>query len=111
MSEHLTSEQIDRFVAGDAGPDQEPHERSCPLCREQIEHLRATLGVFRTSVRTWSDSQASKQELLIASAIQPSLGWRFRFRWAAATVALVSAILLPLYKTASDQRLEAQISQ
>src|SRR5580658_6771217 len=48
---HLTSQQISQYLAGDLTPEQEVHAHECPQCGERLARLESSLSHFRSSVR------------------------------------------------------------
>ena len=77
MNQHLSSEQISRWIAGERSPREERHARECPQCRAELERLENAFSLFRDSGRRWSDhwfaSPAERSPL--RSRRRASLGW------------------------------------
>ena len=56
MNQHLSSEQISRYLAGDATLEEAVHARKCTVCSSQVARLSSPLSLFRSAVRDWSDN-------------------------------------------------------
>src|SRR5262249_4457548 len=56
MNQHLSSEQISKYLAGGATLDEAVHARKCDICSAEIARLNSRLSLFRSAVRGWSDS-------------------------------------------------------
>ena len=56
MNQHLSSEQISRYLAGAAPLEEAIHARKCAICSAEVARLSAPLSLFRSAVRGWSDS-------------------------------------------------------
>jgi hypothetical protein len=56
MNQHLSSEQISRYLAGGATLDEAVHARKCTICSTEVARLSSRLSLFRSAVRDWSDS-------------------------------------------------------
>lgn len=48
---HLSSQDISRYLVGDLTPDLERHAHDCAQCGARLTHLEASLSQFRSSVR------------------------------------------------------------
>jgi periplasmic protein TonB len=56
MNQHLSSEQISKYLAGDATLEEAVHARNCHVCSAEVARLSSPLSLFRSAVRGWSDS-------------------------------------------------------
>jgi len=57
VSEHLTSQQVAEWLAGDPPAAAARHARECAACRSEVESLRETMTQFRESGRLWRAHQ------------------------------------------------------
>jgi TonB family protein len=55
MNQHLSSEQISRYLTGDATLEEAVHARKCTICSAEVARLSSPLSLFRSAVRDWSD--------------------------------------------------------
>lgn len=54
MKQHLSSEEISAWLAGEPAENAARHLRECLACRAEVEGLRDTLAQFRESGTRWS---------------------------------------------------------
>jgi hypothetical protein len=106
MNAHLSSDEIDRLVVGDASPEEEEHVRVCNECRAELMRLRETLSLFRDSLQYWS--QETRGAVVPDRMWDASTGWIMPLRWVMAAGVLIVLLTLPLYKNARDRRRAAQ---
>ncbi len=106
MNQHLSSEQIARWMAGERSPAEEQHVRECPECGAELARMEAALELFRGSVREWSEDSSAQAQTFVPVR----RGWRFQpMRWALACVVLLMLAAIPVYRnTAAKQRQAAQ---
>jgi periplasmic protein TonB len=55
MKQHLSSEQISRYLIGDTSPQETRHVGDCAACSVELARLKSSFSEFRGSVRKWSD--------------------------------------------------------
>jgi hypothetical protein len=96
MSNHLSQDQFETCVLGQAGPSELEHIRQCPECSAEVERFSKGTALFRRVVQDVpGDSGALKDRefatLPHASAGIP--GWS----WTLAAATLVAAIVLPFF--------------
>jgi hypothetical protein len=106
MNQHLTAEQICRWMAGDGAKQDEQHLRQCAQCAAELARLEEVVAQFRTSIRGWS----SQQRGAAVPSGWPPEGMRRSprpqpFRWALAAALLILAAV-PIYKNARDRQRE-----
>jgi hypothetical protein len=97
MIEHLTSEQISRWLAGDSTSDMGRHLLQCAQCAAKAGRLKGLLTEFHTSAVVWSDAQKGAtppahwepEEPLRAHA-------RGMWRWKLAAAALAVVLAVPV---------------
>jgi len=100
MNQHLSSEQISRWIAGERTNEQERHASACPQCRAELDHLENALSLFRDSGQRWSDywyRSARQNDSIDAQhgAGQRSLQWgKLRLAGVLATFVFVAAFLI-----------------
>jgi hypothetical protein len=109
MKEHLSSEQISKWIAGDRNPDDEQHLRECAQCSTEVARMDELLTEFRSSVVSWI---ARHQGAGVPNRWQP-LERRHSYaggtlRWKLVAAALCTAIALPIGKYACDRQREAE---
>ena len=124
--QHLSTEQISLWLAGERGAEQHRHLMQCAECAGELAKIQATLACFRNSARDWSaqqdrfeharfeharfeharfeqnrfDSHRDWQRKKAASAGLP-------VRWALAAAALIVLVLaaIPLYRNSQAREL------
>lgn len=108
MNQHLSSEQIARWMAGERRPAEEQHARQCPECGAELARMEAALSLFRGSVREWSDqSSAQAQEF-----VPVRRRWGFQpMRWAVACVVLLMLAAIPVYRNANEKQRQADLAK
>jgi hypothetical protein len=111
MSQHLSSQQISRWMIGERTPQEEQHARECPECGAELARLEAALALFRGSVRHWSDGQsravppgAGRIALARRSRTQP-------IRWASVAAALLVLAAVPVYRNVQEKQRQAEIAR
>lgn len=98
MKEHLTAQEISRWLVEGPAPECEEHLRECGRCRAALAEARAPLSVFRAAMVEWSDQQPLTP--VRDSVSWPGLRARTHFmNWApafgvAAAVAVLAAFLV-----------------
>jgi hypothetical protein len=55
MSEHLSSEQLSWWIAGERSAAAESHVHACAACRDELVRCREALALFRESGEQWSN--------------------------------------------------------
>lgn len=96
MSNHLSQNQFETCVLGEAGASELEHIRECGECTAELERFSEGVALFRRAVQDIAyDSDALKVEafgtLPHASAGIP--GWS----WTLAGAALVASLVLPFF--------------
>jgi hypothetical protein len=107
--DHLSTDQISKFVVGDATPEEIRHAAHCSDCSSHVMRLRETLSVFRESVHQWtlSTGGSAPRTAFLQSG---RTAYRMRsLRWALA-LALIVLIAIPVYETINERhrRMEAE---
>jgi periplasmic protein TonB len=57
MNQHLSSQQISRYLVGDLTPAEEVHAHDCPQCGARLAQLETSLSHFRSSVRNLKETK------------------------------------------------------
>jgi hypothetical protein len=111
MSQHLSSQEISRWMMGERTPQQEQHVRQCPQCGAELARMEAALALFRGSVRQWSGRQSRAEPPGIGS-ILPARGSSTQpMRWALVAAMLFVLAAVPIYRNAQDRQRQAEIAR
>jgi len=104
MNQHLTSEQISNWLAGERTPQQESHLRECPVCAGEVARIQTTLQSFGATVDRLSEQQmrGAPQSVRQLAAVRPQT--TRPLRWALAVAALSIAVGLPFYERTMNER-------
>jgi len=106
MNQHLSPEQIDRWMAGERPAASEQHTRECPECRAKIAKYEGTLSQFRGAVHEWSEQQSTQT---VWKAGASPRRWTFQpMRWALAGVALLLIAAIPVYRNVQEKQRAAE---
>ena len=106
MNEHLSADQISRWMVGERTGSEERHVGQCARCAAELERLASAIGLFRESARDWSEHVAGAQPSWMpgtgggARAGRRAPGWR---RMAAAA-ALVVLAAIPAARIAHNRQ-------
>jgi len=106
MNQHLDSEAIGRWVAGERGAAPGEHLQACAQCRAEVTRLESALHDFGDGLRQWSDSQAHSRLALDVAALSTARP-RPSPRWALAACALL-LLAVPAYRGYRDRQAAAQ---
>ncbi|PYT19047.1 MAG: hypothetical protein DMG59_01800 [Acidobacteria bacterium] len=80
MNQHLTSEQVSRWMVGERTPEEVRHARGCLHCRAELDRLEKALSLFRESGQRWSEhwyrsaSQNGSEHVQLGAG-QRSMNW------------------------------------
>ena len=112
MSQHLSSQEVSRWMIGERTPQQEQHVGECCECGAELARMEAALGLFRGSVRHWSDGQSRAEPSAIGS-ILPARGAArpLPLRWAPVAAALLVLAAVPVYRNVQDRQRQAEIAR
>ena len=117
MNNHLSSEQISKWVIGDATPEELRHGNDCQECRSELARVQTLLSDFRSSVCRWADEAIPTPLLAKGGVAAPQarpgwsgLPWRL-LRWSPAAVAVAALAVIPAYKNSLDREREAQAAR
>jgi hypothetical protein len=91
---HLTEEQLDDVLMGDAAAETTAHLEHCADCREQITEMQFAIRSFTTTTMSWSERRSATMPQQPATE---GSAWNRKLNWSlAAAVIAVTAIVLPL---------------
>jgi hypothetical protein len=92
---HLTEEQIDDLLIGDAAAESQTHLAECGACRTRLAQLRAPIESFAAMTLAWSERQsATMMPQPFGTTGSP---WSHRLNWALAAAVLVAVgFVLPI---------------
>ena len=112
MTNHLSSEQISRLLAGDGTSAEEQHAGSCAECERELSRVRETLLAFSHSVQHWAEAHGSTCVPDTEFLRNRSSAWRMgTLRWTLVAAAVIILIVVPLYKNAGHRYREADSSE
>jgi hypothetical protein len=97
MKEHLSEEQISRWIAGDRLPDTEQHLQECMQCASEVAQMKKALAAFHDCVIEWSSNRndAEAPAWLIPSDGQPRTNHKpLLLKLAAAALSISLAFLM-----------------
>ena len=85
MNQHLTSEQVSRWMVGERTPEEVRHARGCLHCRAELDRLEKALSLFRESGQRWSEhwyrsaSQNGSEHVQLGAGPIGAIpnGWKF----------------------------------
>ncbi|HYL72610.1 MAG TPA: hypothetical protein VEU96_00305 [Bryobacteraceae bacterium] len=111
MNQHLSSEQIARWMTGERTPADEQHARQCRECGAELARMQAALALFRGSVREWSE-QSSVEKQPVWKAEPARRRWGIQpVRWALACVVLLLLAAIPVYRNAQEKQRQAALAK
>lgn len=108
---HLSSEQISRWLIGERTPEEENHVRGCARCASEMDALRQAFSEFRNSAVKWADRERAGIVPDISGLLHAShraAGIRCLRLLAAAALVLV-VTMVPVYRKSIEQRHEAEV--
>ena len=111
MSRHLSSREVSQWIIGERTPQQDQHVRQCPECGAELARMEAALGLFRGSVRHWSEGQSRAEAPAIGSILAARRGsWAQPLRWALVAAMLLVLAAVPIYRNVQEKRRQAEIA-
>jgi hypothetical protein len=96
MNMHLSEEQFEACVLGQAGRAELDHIDKCAQCRAEFERFGKVVSLFRTAVRDLVDNRIELRTS-DASTLMPAAAGIPKWRWALALAAFLAAIVTPLF--------------
>src|SRR4030095_6376630 len=110
MTNHLSSEQISRLLAGDGTSAEEQHAGSCAECEREVSRVGEILLAVSDSVQHWAHAWTCVPDSKFLR--NRASAWRMGpLRWALAAAAVIIHIVVPLYKNAGHRYREADSSE
>lgn len=112
MSQHLSSERISTWTAGERTWEEEQHVRECPECAAELAQFEEALSLMRGFVRHWSDQKGGSapdrgfQVELARNRIHP-----WHIRWALAAVAVLLLAMVPIVRNARHRQSGGKMAQ
>jgi len=111
MSNHLTSEQISKWMIGESTPEEQRHGRECVQCRTELASLQTAISEFRGFVAHWADRQRSDIPDA-ASLLAPAHHFATRpLRWLPVAAVVAVLAIIPVYWNSIERQREAQAVQ
>jgi len=109
MNNHLTSEQISRWLTGERTFEEETHLRGCARCAAEVEVVRQAFSGFRNSAVNWADREGARVVPDTAGLLRAShrTGVR-RLRLLAAAALVLVLTMVPVYRKSIEQQHEAE---
>jgi len=98
MSEHLSHDQITKWIVGQSTAEEEQHGLECPECSAALSRFRESVSTFRFAMKDWSEREIvprldeASGGLLRRHRSQPPL------RWALVTMTAVLLMSIPVYE-------------
>lgn len=113
MNEHLSSDQISRWVIGERTAQQQEHTSNCPDCAAKIAELESAIALFRGAVRDCGARYGGNPELPLRGGAQhrrPGFLTRPSY-WAPVAAMLLLLAAIPIYTNTRDRRREAELAR
>src|SRR5262245_24285149 len=98
MSNHLSPDQFETCVLGQAGEAELEHIKDCPECRAEFEHFKRVLTVFRGAIWDQVDDRLALQAADATTFTSTADGiptWRL----ALVAAAFVVVVVIPFFTT------------
>ena len=86
MSGHLSANQIDACLLGEATRETEQHLRDCAVCQGEVNRVREAFASFRDSLHQLASSPNA--------GWRPSRSWTPVSRWSLAVIAVAVCLLI-----------------
>ena len=98
MSEHLSHDQISRWIMGQATPDEEQHGLECSQCSAELNRFRESISTFRVAMQEWSERKAAPRlEKNPSAAFGPQMAQPI-MRWALLAMTFAVLVGIPFYQ-------------
>ncbi len=111
MNEHLSSDQISGWMAGEHTSQQERHVSECPECSAELARLEAALSLFRSSVRLLGDQQSSSKLQAAWTRDRSRPGFPHPLRWVLTVATLLIVAAIPVFQLAKDKQRKAELAK
>ena len=98
MSEHLSHDQISKWIMGQATPDEQRHGLECEQCSAELNRFRDRISTFRVAMHEWSE-----REVVPRLEREPVASSRYRtqppaLRWALLAMTFAVLVGIPIYQ-------------
>ena len=112
MKEHLTPQQIFKWLAGDSSPEERSHTHNCPACADELAALENSLSQFRSCVTDWAGKERPAELTDTEALFRAShSAYIRRLRWAAVAAAIGTISIVPVYRNSLEERRRAEVRQ
>jgi len=121
MKEHLSEEQLNHWILGQAESDATEHMEACAICRREAQKLKAALDGFHDSIHGMAEDYRLRWQPPVQpgrSAWSQLIAQRWAYAVALAAILVVSVVLLrfdhrrvphPVTATLSESEILMQI--
>ncbi|MFC6646822.1 hypothetical protein ACFQBQ_14780 [Granulicella cerasi] len=104
---HLSEEQLDDLLIGDASAEVSAHVAGCEACQTRVREAEAPFASFRDVSLAWAERRSATMPASAAILARPRTS--HRFGWAmAATAALAVGVAIPVMR---DRMTPAPVAQ
>jgi len=98
MNEHLSHDQISKWIMGQATPEELRHGMECEQCSAEVNRFRDRISTFRTAMHEWSE-----REVVPRLEREPRSSSRYRsqppiLRWALLAMTFAVLVGIPIYQ-------------
>jgi len=98
MSQHLTQDQISKWIMGQAIPDEEQHGLECPQCSAELKRFRERISTFRLAMQEWSEREVvPRLESIPPATYKPQMA-QPTMRWALLAITFAVLVGIPIYQ-------------
>lgn len=111
LTAHLTEEELDDLLLGQAAPHAQQHLDACELCRAQLAPFQTAVAAFNDASMAWAQAKSntiSRDLSTIRPARTQPLAWSLG---AAMLVAVAVALSVGVHRTPSEAGTTAQSAQ
>jgi len=110
MNQHLSREQISRWMIGEATALERDHVCGCPDCAATVARMEGAVALFRDAVEECGARYAGSPQVPLSAGVRRA---RRTFaarpsRWAPAAAVLLLLAALPIYTNSRERRREAE---
>src|ERR1051325_8052158 len=95
MSNHLSEDQFEACVQGNAGQAELEHIKDCSPCRAEFDRVRKALSLFRSAVWSLAQDRVALQTSYSSAPVRSS-DRMSNWSWALASAIFVIAIAIPM---------------
>jgi hypothetical protein len=99
MSNHLSQDQMARWVLGQSTAEEEEHGRSCSRCSAELKEIREAVSAFQSVMKNWSEREIVPRLDETPGASASALGLRRpSLRWALAAAGAALLVAVSIYR-------------